>query len=447
MIVWLASFPRSGNTLLRIILKDVFGVGTHSIYDDMLDIGADGQLSALVGHVQHGEAMATFVDRASASEERHYVKTHGYPTDDQPAIYVVRDGRSSVVSYWHYRNEIVGSPCSLAEVVLGDDFVGLWSEHVATWAFKKRPNTLVLRYEDLTAGDPEALRSIGEFLNLEPIAAFDVDFKALHATAPKFFRSGSNAKNIEELDCPALFDALHGGVMRKLGYGKRGQERPASVLAAEIRAVIAAQLPPPPVPRAPPEKIDLAAWAPSVDGEWTRVEGFDAPEGPYPDLNLDTPFRWSLDDRCKVAVFSARAGRRQLGLTLRGTVPGQQVKVSRVTPMKARNTRLDGDIYTPHRLEVGGTFPAGVVELVLDIDPCLFAPDRTMGVIVDDVSFLDADADAVALAAPPIAPPAPEPAAKRPRKPRAAKAAAVEASLEVTPPAAPNQSSGGDSQG
>jgi hypothetical protein len=399
MIVWLASFPRSGNTLLRIILKDVFGVGTHSIYDDMLDIGADGQLSALVGHVHHGEAMAEFVDKATASEDRYYIKTHGYPVDDQPAIYVVRDGRSSVVSYWHYRNEIVGSPCTLEDVVLGDDFVGMWSEHVSVWALRKRPNTLVLRYEDLVAGNPDALGSIGAFLNLEPIAAFDVDFKSLHAAAPKFFRSGSNTKNIEELEvrCPALFDALHGGVMKKLGYAKRIQERPASVLANEIRAVAAAmtaaQPPAAPLRKARPAKIDLADWSPVADGQWTPIEGFDDPEGPYPDLGLTEPFRWTLDASCRIAVFSKRAGRRQLALTLRGAVPNQQVRVSRVTPLKGKAAPLQGQIQTPHRLQVAGNFPAGVVELMLDIDPCLVAEDRTVGVIVDDATFVDVEPD------------------------------------------------------
>ena len=428
MIVWLASFPRSGNTLLRIILKDVFGVGTHSIYDDMLDIGADTGLSALVGHVHHGEAMTEFVAGATTSEERHYVKTHGYPTDDQPALYVVRDGRSSVVSYWHYRNEIVGSSCALEDVVLGDDFVGLWSEHVASWAFSKRPNTLVLRYEDLTAGDPKALASIGEFLGLEPIAAFDVDFQALHAAAPKFFRSGSNAKNIEELDasCPALFDALHGETMKKLGYVKRAQGRPAARLAAEIRGLIAARAPAPVPVRPAAEKIDPSAWSPSVDGQWSPVEGFDAVEGPYPDLGLSSPIRWSLDNRCKIAVFSERSGRRRLELTLRGAVPGQEVKVSRVTALKGKNTRLRGDIVEPHRLEVSGTFPAGVTELLLDIDPCLIAPDRTVGVIIDDVAFVDTKSE------PAVPPPAPEIQEPGPI-------------AEVTPPAAPSRSTVADS--
>ena len=34
MIVWLASYPRSGNTFLRLVLHRLFGVPTYSVYED-----------------------------------------------------------------------------------------------------------------------------------------------------------------------------------------------------------------------------------------------------------------------------------------------------------------------------------------------------------------------------------------------------------------------------
>jgi hypothetical protein len=33
VIVWVASFPRSGNTLLRIVLHRLYGIGTSTVYD------------------------------------------------------------------------------------------------------------------------------------------------------------------------------------------------------------------------------------------------------------------------------------------------------------------------------------------------------------------------------------------------------------------------------
>ena len=36
MIVWLASYPRSGNTFLRMVLHFVYGQKTYSLYNDPL---------------------------------------------------------------------------------------------------------------------------------------------------------------------------------------------------------------------------------------------------------------------------------------------------------------------------------------------------------------------------------------------------------------------------
>jgi hypothetical protein len=33
-VTWLASYPRSGNTLLRTILKQCFGLSSQSVYPD-----------------------------------------------------------------------------------------------------------------------------------------------------------------------------------------------------------------------------------------------------------------------------------------------------------------------------------------------------------------------------------------------------------------------------
>lgn len=48
MIVWLASYPRSGNRFFRILLFHLYGIKTYSVYSDPLleKIGA----SEIVGH-------------------------------------------------------------------------------------------------------------------------------------------------------------------------------------------------------------------------------------------------------------------------------------------------------------------------------------------------------------------------------------------------------------
>jgi hypothetical protein len=240
MIVWLASYPRSGNTALRMLLNRVFGLETFSLYDDRTDIGENEERARIVGHRFHGGTAEAFTAEAAASAQAHYVKTHDLPPagQDWPAIVVVRDGRSSTVSYWHYRQRFGGTAPSLAEVVAGDVMFGSWSAHVAAWLDAPLSRRLVLRFEEIATLQPGTVARVAEFLGVEPkgIPA-DLGFEAARRAFPEFFRGGDDSKNIAELEaaCPALFEALHGPVQRRLGYPPATvQGDQAVALAAEL---------------------------------------------------------------------------------------------------------------------------------------------------------------------------------------------------------------------
>jgi hypothetical protein len=79
MIAWIASYPRSGSTLLRIILYRCFGFETFSLYDDLTDIGADRAVSDIVGHRSHGMSARDFLAESRKSEKRVFIKTHERP--------------------------------------------------------------------------------------------------------------------------------------------------------------------------------------------------------------------------------------------------------------------------------------------------------------------------------------------------------------------------------
>jgi hypothetical protein len=218
-VIWLASYPRSGNTLLRVILKHCFGEASQSIYHD--DEFPDPAVRQVVGHEPVGADPHGFIARAQQSGRTLYVKTHELPTDDHnPTIYIVRDGRSAVVSHAHFIREILGRDVTLADVIRGWQGTH-WSRHVKAWAPPARPATLVVRYEDLAAGEPKTLAAISAFIGRPQRQAFDISFDRLHALSPNFFRSGSDAANIAELDAPAarLFEQQHGDTLRALGYG------------------------------------------------------------------------------------------------------------------------------------------------------------------------------------------------------------------------------------
>lgn len=220
MIVWLASYPRSGNTLLRMLIRQTFGLRTYSQYDDLADIGADPEMAEVVGHSSH--AMGTeFVGWARSQPELVLAKTHEpAPDDPDPAIYVVRDGRAATVSYMHYLRDIAGQNVELSDVLEGRVWRGNWSAHVESWLSTPSGPRLLLRFEDLVADPSEAMERTGAFLNLRPGPVDRIDFADLKRRFPKFFRSGSNQANLSEMTPTdqELFWRTHGKTTRSLGY-------------------------------------------------------------------------------------------------------------------------------------------------------------------------------------------------------------------------------------
>ena len=57
-VVWLASYPRSGNTFLRTILWQCFGLRSASIYPK--DLGSKKALEDYVGHIEHVDGQSDF---------------------------------------------------------------------------------------------------------------------------------------------------------------------------------------------------------------------------------------------------------------------------------------------------------------------------------------------------------------------------------------------------
>src|SRR5262245_47202585 len=90
---WLASYPRSGNSFLRIVLRNRFGLPSPDPEDPN-----DQILALQYSTIIHPN------DRDDAAPSGVYgVKTHGLPgADNHPAVYIVRDGRDALVSYAHF---------------------------------------------------------------------------------------------------------------------------------------------------------------------------------------------------------------------------------------------------------------------------------------------------------------------------------------------------------
>src|SRR5262249_19570975 len=148
------------------------------------------------------------------------IKTHGPNEPKGRAIYVVRDGRASIDSYYHYHKKYAFEQPSLTEVIAGACQFGSWSEHYLAWRPNKRPNTLFLRYEDLIKKPEEIVGQLAQFLERDAGNGHLPSFEELKARAPTFFRRGDNQDFLSQWTPQqmALFNRLHGAVMEELGY-------------------------------------------------------------------------------------------------------------------------------------------------------------------------------------------------------------------------------------
>jgi hypothetical protein len=204
-ILWLASYPRSGNTFFRTILYQCFSIRSGSFYPR--DVSP--ALAPLVGHVERDETGNLQFGRF----ELQAMKTHEPPSDHAPAIYVVRDGRPVVVSMWEFYQRSV----PLADIIRGSKF-GTWSQHLRAWRPVTRPQTLLIRYEEMTADPKSAIDAVGEFLKREPVRYSIPSRQEIAALDGQWVRAPSDWRNHLHGAELELFDQINGQAMRTYRY-------------------------------------------------------------------------------------------------------------------------------------------------------------------------------------------------------------------------------------
>jgi hypothetical protein len=204
MIVWLASFPRSGNTFLRILLNRLYGVRTSTVYD--VDGVAERLGEALVGF----ETRPASYDEMRASEEVHFVKTHRQRDrnvdESDRAICLVRDGRDCLVSWARMQSE--AEPAQFEPQLRamierqGATGTGSWGANVLSWLQPEAPHRVVLRYDDLIADPAGSVTRLmaGLVPERRPASAAAVpSFADLRETDETFFRRGVVGSHRDEL--------------------------------------------------------------------------------------------------------------------------------------------------------------------------------------------------------------------------------------------------------
>ncbi len=207
-IIWIASWPRSGNTLLRTILWNCFRLRSGSIYPR--DLGDDAALKEYVGHIDQDPNGRTKFPAGNIP----LVKTHELPSDDNPAIYVVRDGRAACASL----SEFYKSNLSLEAAISGHSRFGAWSSHLAAWKPWSRPHTLLLMYEEMISDLPRVLDKLESFTGRKAIASGIPDRELLTSLDERMVRKKNDWRETFSAGAMELFNQGNMEMMCRMGY-------------------------------------------------------------------------------------------------------------------------------------------------------------------------------------------------------------------------------------
>lgn len=240
MIVWLVSYPRSGNTLYRTLVYHYTGQRTYSVHNDpdfsrkgfgdevgheMLPVGK----GAFFAYGKHGEQFPHWqkVKALIDSEKVYLTKTHaqvqGLPFPSK-AIYIVRDGRDAEVSFVHYQLRKHWGKSKPQEflprlrVRVKKDCI--WGDHVMGW---KEKAVAIVRFEDMLEHPRKAVRESLRKAGVPFTMKSDVRvpaFAELHAKAPEFFRRGQVGCYKDEMPVPLqrLYWKRYGEALEAMGY-------------------------------------------------------------------------------------------------------------------------------------------------------------------------------------------------------------------------------------
>ena len=275
-IVWLASYPKSGNTWFRTFLTNFLRNGDEPANINDLDGGpiASARLpfDEAVGY-DSGEMTHDEIDQvrpevyryqAKRANETMYCKIHDAYTflpDGRPlippeatacALYFVRNPLDVAVSFAHHgghsrfdrmirqmgRSEYSFCDVDATEQNQLRQKLLTWSGHVASWADAPGIRVLVLRYEDMKlkpeetfgsavrfAGlpdDPARVKKAIEFSRFEELKKQEEKdgFGEKMPLAKSFFRKGEIGSWREVLTSEQVAKVVadHGDVMRRFGY-------------------------------------------------------------------------------------------------------------------------------------------------------------------------------------------------------------------------------------
>jgi hypothetical protein len=275
-IVWLASYPKSGNTWFRAFLTALFNPDNPDIDINNLfqtTIASSRQLFDEITGISSADLTPEEIDRlrpqvyrqnAQESDEILYHKVHDawtilpdgeplFPADiTKSVIYIIRNPLDVAVSFANHLNAcidrtitIMNNPgysfCHRTDRLYNQLQQKLltWSGHVTSWTEKSGLPVHVMRYEDMKTHPLETFGKAVAFIGLKHTAqeiwnalertSFarlkqqeeERGFSEKSAASRAFFRKGvvGDWKNVLTREQVNQVTKAHGEVMERFGYG------------------------------------------------------------------------------------------------------------------------------------------------------------------------------------------------------------------------------------
>jgi len=269
-ILWLASYPKSGNTWVRIFLENLFRNPARPVSINDLGVAGFGDAHIPLYERIAGRPIVELDDAAlhalrapiqhhlANRPETSIVKTHNMLGDYEGrplihlehtagAIYVVRNVFDVTLSFARHYDlsiadavEAISSPAMRTPTTKAAVFqiLGRWSDHYRSWTGVPGFAPLVLRYEDMKAKPIKAFDRVARFLKIPATRdriAKAVKFSSFEEVARQeresgfrervrenqtFFHSGRTGgwrTQLTDAQVARLVE-VHGEALRELGY-------------------------------------------------------------------------------------------------------------------------------------------------------------------------------------------------------------------------------------
>lgn len=198
-ILWLASYPKSGNTWIRAFLANYFANRLEPVHINDLPKFAYGDHEAKYYEAVSGQPFASLTDEmlnalrpkvqsyiAGLRSEHVLVKTHSAlaklwgvqtinPAVTIGAIYVIRNPFDMVVSYADHYGMTLDQAVDavnhqdnaiMTESATALQYLSSWSRHAESWLGAPGLRHIVVRYEDLVAKPEKTFAGVVRFMRL-----------------------------------------------------------------------------------------------------------------------------------------------------------------------------------------------------------------------------------------------------------------------------------------